>query len=169
MIKITESRLVKAIDKINGFDTDQYTKFIETFAKKQPDLLTYMLVSAESLSDPSGRDDLIYLLSVIWESYLSLNLPIAKINNKEIEKKEAEQITEWEKLSDIEDEAQEAAFTKKFITQPNLWNFMNEIVMPDEKGKTNFKKEDDVALTYAIINLAIVLLNDKVKKAAGKN
>jgi hypothetical protein len=169
MIKISEKHLMKAIEKVNGLDTEKYTKFIESFAKKQPELLTYMLVSAESLSDPGGRDDLIYILSVFWEAYLSLNVPIGKITNKEIEKREIDQISGWEKLANMEDDTKEATFTKKFISQPNLWDFMNEIVLPDAKGKTNFKKDDDVALTYACVNLAISLLNDKVKKGASKN
>jgi hypothetical protein len=169
MVKITEKQLIKAIDKINGLDSKKYTKFIEDFAKKQPDLVTYMVVSTENLSDPAARDEVIYLLSVIWEAYLSLNVPLSKITNKEIEKMEAQQILAWEKLAEITDDKEEEAFTKKFISQPNIWSFMNELVMPEYNPESCFKNEDDIALTYAIINLAIVLLNDRVKKGAAKN
>jgi hypothetical protein len=76
MIIITEKHLGKAIDFINELDVKSYSTFMNDFAKKQPNLVSYMVANAESLSNAAARDELVYLLSIIWICYKSLNLPI---------------------------------------------------------------------------------------------
>jgi hypothetical protein len=169
MITISEKQLGKAIDYINELDVKSYSTFMNDFAKKQPNLVSYMVANAESLSNDAARDELVYLLSIIWICYNSLKLPITKILKREIDKSEKTQLDDWQKLSEITDEKKEAAFTRKFIAQPIIWSFMNSIVLPQGKQKSNFKKDEDVALTYALINLVTFLLDEKVKKGVAKN
>ena len=162
MIRITDKKLFKAIDRINGLAVKDYTALIEDFAKKQPALIKYIVDNTESLSKPAARDEAIYMISVVWQCYLDLKRPIGKITTKDIAKTEKQQMRSWEKLAAITDEKEEDAFAKKFITQPQIWAFLNEIVLPEDKKKSNFNKKTDVALAYALVNLVVSLLDQKV-------
>jgi hypothetical protein len=166
---ITEKQLGRAIEKFNDLDVESYTDFMDDLTKKQPNLVNYVIDNVEALSKSAARDELIFLISIIWECYSSLKVPIGKVTKKEIEKAEKAQFSDWQKLAEISDPKKEAAFTKKFITQPFIWTFMNEIVIPQGKIKSNFSKDNDVALTYALINLVTFLLDEKVKKSVDKN
>jgi hypothetical protein len=165
---ITEKKLGKAIDAFSNMDVERFTNFIDGLSEKQPGLVGYIVDNVENLSSSEARDEMIFLIAVIWECYSSIKVPIGRITKKEIEKAEKEQIARWKELSEIEDAKKEDAFTRKFITQPFIWTFMNEIVLPNGKMKSNFKKDDDVAITYALVNLVTSLLDQKVKAAKAK-
>jgi hypothetical protein len=171
MIIINEDQLIEAIEGINGMTPKKFEKFFHDFSERQPNVVGYLMACADNIKNEDARDEFVYICSVIWHCYDKLKLPMAKIGEKELEKKEKEQIKAWEKLAAITDPKEEKKYTRKFLTQPQLWQFMNEIITPDEKhpDQTNFDNEDDIAMTYACVNLLIELLNDKVNKGPEKN
>lgn len=163
MTKINFDDLVKAAKSISRMNEKQVTEFFMNFEKKQPELFSYIIANADHMKNDDVREDFTYIFSVIWKTYENLNVKIARISTKELEKKEKEHIKGWEKFADITNEKKIDDFAKKFIYQPEVWDFMLDMIFPDEdKPEETIFSEDETAIAFACINLMTALLNDQV-------
>jgi len=163
MTKINFDDLVKAAKSISRMNEKQVTEFFMNFEKKQPELFSYIIANADHMKNEDAREDFTYIFSVIWKTYENLNVKIARISTKELEKKEKEHIKGWEKFADITNEKKVDDFAKKFINQPEVWDFMLDMIFPDEdKPEDTIFSEDETAIAFACINLMTALLNDQV-------
>ncbi len=155
--------VLKACKGVTSMEEKKIISFFKDFEKKQPVLYSYIIANAEQMKNDDARNDFAYIFSVVWKCYDSMNGKMSIITEEQLTKKENEHIKGWEKFSTIKTDKEEDAFVKKFITQPEIWDFMLDVIYPEESNpdETNFS-QDETAIAFACINLMTALLNDKV-------
>ncbi len=166
---IPTSNLVKAAQAISKMNEKKLADFFRDFEKKQEVLYSYIIANADNMKNEDAREDFTYVFSVIWKTYDSLKGGTKTITTKELEKKEQEHIKGWETFSSITNPKEEEAFVKAFINQPEIWDFMIDIIFPDpdKPDQTNFT-EKDIAIAFACVNLMTAVLNDAASITTGK-
>lgn len=168
MTHITAKELVKAAREMSRMDEKKITAFFNNFEKKQPVLYTYIIANGENIKNEDAREDFTYIFSIIWKSYDNLKMQMQEISVKELEKKEKEHIKGWEKFASIKDPKKEEAFVATFINQPEIWDFMLDIVFPDENPDQSNFTENDTAIAFAVVNLMTDLLSGSLNGSAEK-
>jgi hypothetical protein len=154
MAKITEDKLEKAIDHVEGLSDKAYEKLIDVFEKEQPELGEFFNNKLEDLDSEEERNDVITIMMILYYVISTENPNLFIVSEKTIEscenrnneiQEEIKEITKTSELIDDED------LSMSFIANRAMHNFVLATLDPNEPGSPFEEETSDKA--YQIIKV----------------
>jgi hypothetical protein len=168
MQKITDDAIDYVNECIQHMDEAQVEEIWDAFAKEQPALVGYVLGESRELKIPDAREDIAYILTVIFLSFREHRSGIPAVTENEFEEAFNKEFDEMEEVfHDGFDEADAMTIMDTF-SQPHLLQFAAAIIYgeggeddeEEEPEPSNFT-EEEAGLFVVIFKTAIGLLDEK--------
>lgn len=162
MQKITEEIIDDINDQIQHMDEGRIGKVWDEFAKEQPAVVGYVLGESRELTDADAREDVAYILTIIFLCFREVQPSIPVISEGEFETAFNTEFEEMEEVfQDGFDENDAMAIMESFC-QPELLQFVAAIIYSvDEEDEASNFTEEEAGLFIVIFKTVIGLLNDR--------
>jgi uncharacterized FlaG/YvyC family protein len=159
---IPEELVEETWQEVAGFSPIRGQKEMEKLGKKQPDLLSFMLVFTEDLN-PEVKELAIYMFFVVYRIFeKSSKKEIRKIPGKEVEKCYESNEKLVEKTEGIHEKFLERIAKTQVLKQPHVMNYVLTTLMePDEVDPIDLTPED-IGYLFLLFKTAIDLLDQSV-------
>ena len=156
---IPEELVEETWQEVAGFSPSRAQKEMEKLGKKQPDLLSFMLVFTEDLN-PEVKDLAIYMFFVVYRIFeKSSKKEIRKIPGKEVEKCYESNEKLVEKTEGIHERFLERIAKTQVLKQPHVMNYVLSTLMePDEEDPVELT-DDDIGYLFILFKTVIDLLD----------
>ncbi len=166
MQKITDDTIDYVNECIQHMDETQVEEIWDAFAKEQPALVGYVLGESRELKMPDAREDIAYILTVIFLSFRELRAGIPPVTEKEFEEAFNKEFDEMEEVFHDGFDETDAMTIMDSFSQPHLLQFAAAIIYgesedeEEEEVTSNFT-EEEAGLFVVIFKTAIGLLDEK--------
>jgi len=156
---IPEELVEETWQEVAGFSPSRAQKEMEKLGKKQPDLLSFMLVFTEDLN-PEVKDLAIYMFFVVYRIFeKSSKKEIRKIPGKEVEKCYESNEKLVEKTEGIHERFLERIAKTQVLKQPHVMAYVLTTLMePDEEDPIELTP-DDIGYLFLLFKTVIDLLD----------
>jgi hypothetical protein len=156
---IPEELVEETWQEVAGFSPVRGQKEMEKLGKKQPDLLSFMLVFTEDLN-PEVKELAIYMFFVVYRIFeKSSKKEIRKIPGKEVEKCYESNENLVEKTEGIHEKLLERIAKTQVLKQPHVMNYVLSTLMePDEEDPIELTPED-IGYLFLLFKTVIDLLD----------
>ena len=159
---IPEELVEETWQEVAGFSPVRGQKEMEKLGKKQPDLLSFMLVFTEDLN-PEVKELAIYMFFVVYRIFQkSSKKEIRKIPGKEVEKCYESNEKLVEKTEGIHEKFLERIAKTQVLKQPHVMDYVLSTLMePDEEDPIELTPED-IGYLFLLFKTVIDLLDQSV-------
>ena len=156
---IPEELVEETWQEVAGLSPDRGQKEMEKLGKKQPDLLSFMLVFTEDLN-PEVKELAIYMFFVVYRIFeKSFKKEIRKIPGKEVEKCYESNEKLVEKTEGIHQKFLERIARTQVLKQPHVMNYVLSTLMePDEEDPIELTP-DNIGYLFLLFKTVIDLLD----------
>ena len=155
MSEIKETTILEAFDRLDGLSDKQYEEFFVDLGEAQPELMSYIMEFSESLENEEASEDMVFLLAIIFISYeIITEEPVPHVDEDLLDKAEEKIIAQLQELEKIEGDELQTAFIEKNQRQPELMEYISDIMGGDEEFPSNFT-EEEMGLAYT--NFAVMV------------
>jgi hypothetical protein len=156
---IPEELVEETWQEVAGFSPGRGQKEMEKLGKKQPDLLSFMLVFTEDLN-PEVKELAIYMFFVVYRIFeKSSKKEIRKIPGKEVEKCYESNEKLVEKTEGIHEKFLERIAKTQVLKQPHVMAYVLTTLMePDEEDPIELTPED-IGYLFLLFKTVIDLLD----------
>jgi hypothetical protein len=166
MQKITDDTIDYVNECIQRMDEGQVEEIWDAFANEQPALVGYVLGESRELKVPDAREDIAYILTVIFLSFREIKSAIPPVSEKEFEEAFNKEFDEMEEVFHDGFDETDAMTIMDSFSQPHLLQFAAAIIYgegeeEDEEEVTSNFTEEEAGLFVVIFKTAIALLDEK--------
>ncbi len=151
-----------ALSIVDQANDDQLETGIDSFSKKQPALLDYVLAAPTEYENENLEGYLLYYFWVINESFQQAGLTPVEITEEMIEAFQPEFSTMLDAYFEQDDEESEQML-EDFCDQPELTRFMAMEVSTDDEDGTSM--DDETATQLFIVTAAMITLLNRASQA----
>jgi len=161
MEKITDEAIDYINDRIQHMDESEVEKVWDSFAKEQPALVGYVLGESRELKEPDAREDVAYILTIIFLSFQELSQGIPPVTEAEFEKSFNSEFDEMEEVFQEGFDETDAMNIMDSFNQSHLLQFAAAIIYGEggEGEESNFT-EEEAGLFIVIFKTVISLLDN---------
>jgi hypothetical protein len=165
MQKITDDMIDAINERIQDMDETQVEDIWDAFAHEQPALVGYVLGESRELKTPDAREDVAYILTIIFLSFREMRPGISAVTEAEFESAFNKEFDEMEEVFHDGFDETDAMNIMDSFGQPQLLRFAAAIIYGEggeggEEEESNFT-EEEAGLFVVIFKTAIGLLDDK--------
>ncbi|HZE83054.1 MAG TPA: hypothetical protein VE035_02045 [Puia sp.] len=163
MQKITDETIDSINDRIQHMDEEQVEEIWNAFAKEQPALVGYVLGESRELKVPDAREDVAYILTIIFLSFREEEPGISAVTEAEFEQAFNREFDEMEEVFHEGFDETDAMTIMDSFSQPHLLQFAAAVIYGegDEDEESNFT-EEEAGLFVVIFKTVISLMDGKV-------
>jgi len=163
MQKITDETIDSINDRIQHMDEEQVEEIWNAFAKEQPALVGYVLGESRELKVPDAREDVAYILTIIFLSFREEEPGISAVTEEEFEQAFNREFDEMEEVFHEGFDETDAMTIMDSFSQPHLLQFAAAVIYGegDEDEESNFT-EEEAGLFVVIFKTVISLMDGKV-------
>lgn len=162
MRKITDDTIDSINDRIQHMEEAQVEEIWDAFAKEQPALVGYVLGESRELQVPDAREDVAYILTIIFLSFLEEQPGIPSVTEAEFEKAFNKEFDEMEEVFQDGFDETDAMTIMDSFSQPHLLQFAAAVIYGEgiDEEESNFT-EEEAGLFVVIFKTVIALLDGK--------
>ena len=162
MQKITDDAIDSINDRIQHMDEAQVEEIWNAFAKEQPALVGYVLGESRELKVPDAREDVAYILTIIFLSFREEEPDLPEVTEEEFEKAFNKEFDEMEEVFHEGFDETDAMTIMDSFSQPHLLQFAAAVIYGEggEEEESNFT-EEEAGLFIVIFKTVIGLMDGK--------
>jgi hypothetical protein len=162
MQKITDDMIDAINERIQDMDESAVENIWDAFAHEQPALVGYVLGESRELQNPDAREDVAYILTIIFLSFREMRPGISAVTETEFESAFNKEFDEMEEVFHEGFDETDAMTIMDSFTQPHLLQFAAAIIYGEggDDEESNFT-EEEASLFVVIFKTAIGLLDEK--------
>src|ERR1700748_1451680 len=117
---ITDQTIDLINDRIQHMDENQIGQIWDSFAKEQPALVGYVLGESRELQTPDAREDVAYILTIIFLSFREMRPGISPVTEAEFEAAFNKEFDEMEEVFHDGFDETDAMTIMDSFSQPHL-------------------------------------------------